>query len=269
MVPADDVHAMLLNIAMRPGQPIEARLYEALRLMCKYRAEGVAAKLLQGLEPRVQTGPFAGMAFLPAAAEGSYLPKLLGQYELELWPIITGKLTERGYQQVINVGCAEGYYAVGLARLLEVVVHAVDIDAAACAACRALAEKNGVAERVTIASEELTAADFERFAHRPTLVLCDIEGAEDKLLDPVKAPPLTGMDLLVEVHDVFVPGTGERLVERFEPSHDIEVIPMGTSAYEPLAQLRGLEQIDQLLARWEWRLADAGWLWLEAKKLAS
>jgi len=42
--------------------------------------------------------------------------KLLGFYEQPLQPYIE-QVIQTGYPTIINIGCAEGYYAVGLAHL--------------------------------------------------------------------------------------------------------------------------------------------------------
>jgi 2-polyprenyl-3-methyl-5-hydroxy-6-metoxy-1,4-benzoquinol methylase len=76
----------------------------------------------------VLDGPFAGMRYVPQAAGSSLLPKLLGCYEAELHPTLTSVFS-LNYRQVVDVGCAEGYYAVGLAtRILEARVFAFDTD---------------------------------------------------------------------------------------------------------------------------------------------
>ena len=63
----------------------------------------------------VQAGPFKGMRYPQFKAKGStMLGKLLGTYEGELADLITS-LVKQPYDAVVDVGCAEGYYAVGLA----------------------------------------------------------------------------------------------------------------------------------------------------------
>ncbi|MDZ7906377.1 MAG: hypothetical protein U5N55_11810 [Cypionkella sp.] len=54
---------------------------------------------------------------MASAAEGSSPARLLGAYEASLHPVIKDICT-CDYAQIIDVGCAEGYYAVGLARRL-------------------------------------------------------------------------------------------------------------------------------------------------------
>ena len=52
----------------------------------------------------------------------------------------------------------------------------------------------------------------------------DVEGAEDFLLEPSRAPGLRTAEILVELHDMFVPGVTERLKARFEPTHTVSLI---------------------------------------------
>jgi 2-polyprenyl-3-methyl-5-hydroxy-6-metoxy-1,4-benzoquinol methylase len=92
----------------------------------------------------VQDGPFAGMNFPLMPADGCVMPKLLGSYEEELHPFFN-RFAGTDYDLIIDIGCAEGYYAVGLARLFERArVLAYDIDANARQRCSELARLNGV-----------------------------------------------------------------------------------------------------------------------------
>jgi hypothetical protein len=72
------------------------------------------------------------------------------------------------------------------------------------------------------------------------------------------------MDLLVEVHDVMVPGTGDALRSRFAATHDLEAIGWSDRRYDP-AQLPPMDHLDQLLCVWEWRLSGTDWLWMTAR----
>ncbi len=57
-----------------------------------------------------------------------------------------------------------------------------------------------------------------------SLVFCDCEGYEIELLNPDTAPKLKTADILVELHDLFKPGITPTLIERFQDSHDIQLI---------------------------------------------
>src|SRR6516164_11669035 len=65
-------------------------------------------------EPRILTGPFSGMAYLNTSDFGPIAPKWLGSYEMEIQDLV-GELCGSGYPTIVNVGSAEGYYAVGFA----------------------------------------------------------------------------------------------------------------------------------------------------------
>jgi hypothetical protein len=74
--------------------------------------------------------------------------------------------------------------------------------------CAALATKNAVADRMQVGAlfQPQDFAAHTASADRRVLVLCDIEGAERDLLDPLAAPALAGMDIIVESHECLVPG---------------------------------------------------------------
>ncbi len=224
------------------------------------------ARLTQRLAPlcgeKVLNGPFRGMRFPGPVTEGCRLPKLLGCYESELHAVLEEAIA-RGYETVLNIGCAEGYYAVGLARRLPGArIHAFDTNERAREACRALARDNGVAARVAVAGV-FRKADFARFAGQRVLVLCDIEGGEFGLLDPGEAPALTGFDLLVEVHEMPGRRAGD-LLDRFADSHEATAIRPTDRDPAAFPQLAGLAPLDRALALLE-RLDPVLWVFLRAK----
>jgi SAM-dependent methyltransferase len=199
------------------------------------------------------------MTYRRYATAGALAPRLLGSYESELHPTILG-LVGSGLEAVIDIGCAEGFYAVGLARLLpEVEVHAYDVDPKAREACADLARENGVAERVQVRGL-FEGADFARFAERRTLVFIDAEGAENELLDPDAFPALRAMTVIVETHEHERPGVIERLTSRFSPTHDVEHITEGPKATPLPAWFSELGHLDRLLVVWEWRVSPTPWL---------
>lgn len=252
------------RLARDPPLAQPRQLNEALRVLAIWRSRAIGDAYVRQYGAKIMQGPFAGMDYVAAATEGALTPRLIGTYESELHPHIAD-FAAQGVDCVIDVGCAEGYYAVGLARMMPVVtVYAYDIQARARAACAELAAKNGVSERVII-GEEFTPTGFEAFADRRCLVLVDIEGAEDDLLRPDLSPALAQMNLIVETHDVYRPGVRERVVERFTPTHDIvQLWPQPKTL--PLPDfLKGASHLDQLLAVWEFRMAATPWLVMRPK----
>ena len=239
-------------------------LNELLRLMGRWRSQVLANTFIAQHGPRILGGPFAGMEYVSQATEGALVPRLLGTYESELHPHLQALLAS-GVDCVIDVGCAEGYYAVGLARLApEVTVYAYDIDENARRACAELAARNGVSDRVVIGGE-FAPEDFQRFAGRRALVMVDTEGAEVAILDPDRGPALKDMWIIVETHDGITPGARETLTKRFEATHDIVQLDPGPKAPDMPWWLKELGHLDQLLAVWEWRSFPTPWLVMTPK----
>jgi len=63
----------------------------------------------------VAAGPFTGLRYIKGAVGSAYIPKLLGIYERELNGCVE-KACALNFPLIVDVGAAEGYYAVGLAR---------------------------------------------------------------------------------------------------------------------------------------------------------
>jgi hypothetical protein len=168
-------------------------------------------------EGRVVAGPFAGMWYgLPVP----HLPAYLGTYELELRPLLA-ELASIPFDLVLNVGAADGYYAVGLARLWPAArVVAFELIPEKQANVRRVAAENGVEERLRVegACTPERLEELIEGAQRP-LVWMDVDGAEVELLDPRLAPGLRRAEIVVELHDFIVPRTRETLEERFRSTH--------------------------------------------------
>ncbi len=195
---------------------------KALRDARRWAEEARLAAEVFGGDLTVRGGPFRGMQYVERACGSHLLPKLAGTYEE---PIHEWVLQARGqYDRLVNIGCAEGYYAVGFAWAgLVPQVFAFDIDAQAIQVARTLAQKNGQSDRVTFGSR-CDHEQLEQLISDRTLVLCDIEGAELELLDPERCPALVRADVIFEAHDCFVPGLSQTLIRRFLPTHRIQVV---------------------------------------------
>jgi hypothetical protein len=174
----------------------------------------------------VRNGPFKGLRYPSAdALFSAILPKLLGSYEMELQPAIE-RVCRNHYDLVVDVGCAEGYYAIGLAiRLIDATVHAFDTDERARELCSAMAVLNLVGDRVLV--RELCSSETLRslVGGRRALVVCDCEGFELDLLTPEIIPALAASDLLVETHEFGGRAVVGTLVERLGITHDVAIVP--------------------------------------------
>jgi hypothetical protein len=187
----------------------------------------------------VQTGPFAGLRYGATASWGSPIPLLLGSYEAELHAAVEAAVG-RGYETVIDIGCAEGYYAVGMARRLQTaLVFAFDIDPDARRLCTEMAIRNDVQNRVSVGGE-CTPDELQRVSVGRTLIICDCEGFEVDLLKPIEAPVLLDSDVIVELHDFVDPTIKSTIVERFEATHGIEIVAATQRSPDPYPALARL-----------------------------
>jgi hypothetical protein len=209
----------------------------------------------------VRSGPFAGMRYPDDLVQ---IPKALGTYELELHDAVE-MCVAAGATTVINVGAAEGYYAVGLAlRLPGARVQAFDIDEASQERCRRMAELNGVADRVDVRGE-CTLAELRALPAEGVALVLDCEGCELALLRPDAVAPMRGWAILVELHDFIDPNTTERIVERFAPTHEAVVIEQqGRDDLSP-PELEFLGPRDRMVALDEYRPGPMRWAWLRPR----
>lgn len=262
----DSSKQILETIACWIGEersPAQEIVQQIFALSVNYRSHLIGQYLLQQTGAVVQSGPFAGMKYVARSLGSALPPKLLGCYEAELHGVL-GQIAKVRYGDVINVGCGEGYYAVGLARLLpSAQVHAFDTNPTAQILCRELAALNGVAGRVHVAGE-CRHDELRRLIRGRTLIVCDCEGTELSLLDPTQVPELRMADLLVELHQFLDRWIPFLIETRFAPTHAVtRVEHAGRNPYE-FRVLENLCQMDQYLAVWEERPGPTPWVFFVA-----
>lgn len=217
-------------------KPIVGRVYDLLYYVHQY--SGAIYRRAREVKPQqegdlqlvaslglsdlvVKNGPFEGLRYPKQVAYSSaFLPKLIGSYEQELHDILRG--LSRDYTAVVDIGCAEGYYAVGLARMMpRAHVYAFDINDNATRNCREMAALNGVGARVHTAGlctgQILRSLDLGDRA----LIVSDCEGDERILFDGAMAGHLRGHDLIVETHDFNDIEISGRIKSAFAETHDI------------------------------------------------
>lgn len=173
----------------------------------------------------VRHGPFQGMIYPASKAVGSTLiPKILGSYESELHPVLE-KICSNEYSEIVDIGCAEGYYAVGFAmRMQTATVFAYDTNTEAVCLCKQMALRNGVAQRLVTGS--FCDADSLRSIPltKKALIISDCEGYERELFTEEMAAYLARHDLLIEVHDFVDIEISEIIRRRFQSTHLITAI---------------------------------------------
>jgi hypothetical protein len=245
----------LFNIARR-----KMGLIRLHRTAATIRRNELTAQLRPVLGNQVLSGPFQGM-ILPESVswrDGDFMPKLLGSYESNLRAVVL-QAVQRAPAAVINIGCAEGYYAIGLARAIPpAVVYAFDSDRAATAICTQAAELNGVTDRVIVGGQSCL-AEISRILdlHEHVLLFLDCEGAERELLDPTEISNLANCDIIVETHgDDIV----DELISRFGVTHTVVEIEQGGRNPNEQPELHRLHESDRWLLMDEGRPESMRWL---------
>lgn len=233
--------------------------------MTRQLMQRINRQIFEKLGQEVQTGPFKGMTVTehPVWDDGNAGLKLLGAYEHELWPAIEYAI-ERKPSAVMNVGCAEGYYAVGLKRRLPTTpVYATDIDANSLQMCSDMAASNGVPMMLQVGCRT---AEEMLLGCSNALYVLDVEGAELDLLDPLYCADLYTADIIVECHDFLKP-VSLSLAQRFSGTHDVDFIePQMPDVPRYQKLLDPLPMGTKLIALTEKRPMPTVWLSLMAQR---
>jgi hypothetical protein len=150
-------------------------------------------------------------------------PKLLGTYEKELEFIIEHSISKR-HDLIIDVGAADGYYAVGFAiRCPDSHIIAYEDDSLARHQLQNLANLNKVNGKLDIRGRCET-SDLMNVTEKCGLIIIDCEGFEETLLSIPVINHLKGWDFIVETHDGLVPEVTCLLEKRFAQTHNTERI---------------------------------------------
>jgi hypothetical protein len=225
-----------------------------------------------GTEPiTVLCGPFQGTRYFNRIVWGPVTPKWIGSFECELHDVMR-EVIATDYNVIVDLGAAEGYYAVGLARACpRAQVITYDINFIARRRQRELANLNGLRDRIEIRGRCDAAALERDLAVERSLVISDIEGGEAALMDPTFAPRLYEADVLVECHavrGVTVDDMASIIARRFEGSHFLEVISSRPRAsgewHSRHPALQKVAAKDLGFALDEFRYPQK-WLWMKAK----
>ena len=200
-------------------------------------------------------GPFAGTIYpLNAALNRHSVPKLLGTYEQELHHII-GVVAQRKYDLVIDIGCAEGYYVVGLARLLHTKVLACDPEPVERKLCAEAARLNSVSPLVEFMSL-FQPSDLRKFRDLRVLCICDCEGFETTLFTERTIENVERWDLLIELH-----ADAAQKLTALPWRHATTLIP-SVERLETFAEIEGIGDARILLSEGR---GFQQWLWCDGQ----
>lgn len=220
-------------------------------------------RLFRETDGVVQGGLFEGLQLIEDVTWNArdLIPKLLGTYELELQLAIS-EFVRQPPDYVVNVGCAEGYYANGIGRLVpSAKIYASDIDVEALDICRRTAEANGIVDRIRLEPvlNEPSVVGLMQNADRP-LLISDCEGCEQDMLLRADPTHFAKATLVVECHDFVSPGLSERMLAWISPTHECRLVFQGGRNPHGIAALGSVPEEIKWLAMSESRPSSMCWL---------
>lgn len=224
---------------------------EAIRWLRQRGVLDLAVKVAEHFDYTVQAGPFRGMRYTREAVLTHHsTPNLLGTYERQLYPFLSEAASRSDL--VIDIGSAEGYFAVGLARLTGKPVTAFDVNGSERQMIREMAALNQVSHLVTVCDWCSSARLVDLVRGKRALVFCDIDGGEFPLFTPEAVEALRGCDVFIELHGGLE--ENRNLIERFvgrdpiilehpkEPAGAASLSLLGADAVRMATEYRGFQQ---------------------------
>ena len=207
----------------------------------------------------VQNGLFKNLKY-----SEKYYPlyqKILGIYESQLQIFVKDAILKKP-DLVVNIGCGDGYYGLGLAKLLpDVKCVLVDKNDSELNRSKNNALINNIQNAdfmLDISHEELSSLVS---SHNNPFIIMDIEGDECRLLDPSKYNNLSKCTMLIECHDFICNNITNLLVSRFASSHKIYIVS-DSEKYIMDDFLNKISLDDKLSFQFEGRPDNMKWLYM-------
>ena len=210
-------------------------------------------------------GPFKGMSLSQKTwwGEFDYASKILGCYESQVIEKIVS--FSKPNSLFIDVGAADGFFAIGLVRskFFER-AECFEISAKGHEVIMDNAIRNDVSNEIKLHGEAAAneILQFKQEGHNMVL-LCDIEGGEFALFDEVTLKLLQGSQIVIELHPHKInDGKIQRkaLIERAQRYYSVELLkrfPIPVGSFEELAEFNDNER---MLAFSEGRGEAGEWL---------
>ena len=237
------------------------------KAVVKLRRRRVSQFLFDRYSGEVQHGLFAGLKLdrRNSCSKGLLGLKIFWLYET----VVVEAIEHRGpFDDLINIGACDGYFSLGLLKA-GLVRRSICFETfeKRQQAIRRYAQSNGLSDQVVVMGEaterigELVAK--HNYEPANSLVICDIEGAEFKLLSESFMRQLDGATLVVELHDRLLDGTAERrteLINRLPSGYLHEVIEGKPASWNGIEDLETLSDNDRALVTSEGRKVRGEWL---------
>lgn len=200
------------------------------------------------------SGPFRGIRYGRKAVGSVLAAKIFGTYEMELWPI-WNEIIKTKPSSILDVGAAEGYYAVGFSvRIRNCKVIAFEQTAQGREQIKNNARKNRCLTNMKILGK-CTAKSLKEavFRYAPEFMIMDVEGAEKNLLSGPNIKYLNKTNVIVELHPWINKNIKTYLWREFKKTHQLSLIHTKSRSYFDIPKTSPL---DWVFARWWKELVD-------------
>ena len=198
--------------------------------------------------PVVQSGIFKNLRYPKIYSYMSVIfPKLMGIYEKQLHKPIS-EFKKNNYDTIINIGAAEGYYAVGMALCFpQSKVAAIDINIDALNFLKKMSILNNTQDRVKIINSDAKIFLEKIDPNQSYLVICDCERCEFDIFSEKSIENLKKSDLIIEMHYRF----GDKDIEKMSPPEYSKFIEDKNSFLERFKKYHDHEIVKPLFTRLE------------------
>jgi hypothetical protein len=193
--------------------------------------EGYIQTVFQLTNNTVSYGPFKGLKLVNRAVwgNGDMCAKYLGFYEYVLHEVIQRVIDTTKIDVIINIGCGDGVYALGLSQKFpDARVVCYDTNPSVYNTLQENAEINGlkVPEFYTSCSTEHLSKILDEACDKNVFVFSDCEGYEYDIFNPDNIPQLlkNNIHYIIECHDFSNNQITPVLTARFSNTHAIEII---------------------------------------------
>lgn len=222
----------------------------------------------------IQSGPFKDIKFITVSKWGGndIAAKLIGSYENHIQSFIESiALNISTPLTFLDIGAAEGYFAIPLAKKFGAHVIAFEEDQSSRDLLRENAKLNGVESHIKIFGSATTENLLETLDRcEPQIALCDIEGGEFEVFTKDVFSSSRHTSWIIEIHD-FMRQEPEKdlhnLIAAAIDTHNVTALePADLSEVLKLPMVSALPDNYRLLALSEGRPRLMEWLLFTPKK---
>jgi hypothetical protein len=243
---------------------IEFFSYQQKRVLRRSIEKRLQAEGIYG--DTVIRGPFRGLQYPANEWASCKFEKIIGAYEHDVFPLIERLASTQKYRTILNIGSADGYFSIGLAKLFpQAIIHSYEERASSQNFCRKLAALNNVSDQIKYHGRCSPGYLASFSPEKPVLVWMDIDTGEREVLDPDKVPWLKDADIFVELHDCIEAGLSELIRKRFSQTHTIEHITMSGLDYIKYDELQNLTFLEIYAMTGEDRRGLQDWFFMTPK----